>query len=372
MKKVYLDNAATTPMYPEVISVMLESMTQSFGNPSSTHSFGRNAKAAVENSRKNIAKYLNASTNEIVFTSGGTEADNLILKNAISHLNIQHIVTSKIEHHAVLNTVEFLASKNTLIHYVNITPSGEIDYCHLKKILSEINQPTLVSLMYVNNEIGTILDFTTIQKLKNEFHFLFHTDAVQAVGHFHIDLQNSPIDFLAASAHKFHGPKGIGFAYFKKGTAIQPEILGGEQERGTRAGTENIAAIVGMEKALSICLSNLNDDLYHLKNIKLYCIQKLKNIPNIRFNGISNNLYKSTHTLINIQFNKEIPMLLFQLDLKGIAVSGGSACQSGAHKGSHVLQNILNEKEQQHTSIRVSFSKFTTYDDIDDFINALS
>ncbi len=366
MKRVYLDNAASTPMFPEVIDVMMQTLTASFGNPSSIHSFGRSAKAMIENARKKIAKNLHCTTSELVFTSGGTEANNLILKNAVYHLDVKHIITTSIEHHAVLHTITFLEKKGIQVSYVNITNNGTIDYVHLEKLLANSQQKTLISLMHVNNEIGTILDLEKVIILKNKYQALFHSDTVQSIGHFNINLSDSEIDFITAAAHKFHGPKGIGFAFFRKGTAIFPEILGGEQERGTRAGTENIGAIVGMEKALSMCIDHLKEDLNYLKNIKDYFINSIKNkYPSIKFNGVSNDLTKSTHTVVNIQFPKELPMLLFQLDLKGIAVSGGSACQSGSNKGSHVLQSFLSESEQINTSIRFSFSKLTTKDDID-------
>ena len=372
MKRVYLDNAATTPMLPEVVEAMVQTMNVTFGNPSSTHAFGRSAKAVIENARKNIAKLLHCTTSEIVFTSGGTEADNFILKNAVHHLGVQHIVTSALEHHAVLHTVDFLATKGVQISYVNTRENGTIDYNHLEEILRNSTQKTLISLMHVNNEIGTILDLPRVIALKKQYNALFHSDTVQSIGHFEMDLTTLDIDFITAAAHKFHGPKGIGFAFFRKGTAIAPEILGGEQERGARAGTENTAAIVGMEKALSVCVQNLTQDVAYLKELKEYFISTFTTkIPTAKFNGISGDVNQSTHTVINIQFDKDLPMLLFQLDMKGIAVSGGSACQSGSNKGSHVLQSFLNDAEQQNTSVRVSFSKLTTKEEVDYFVEQI-
>ena len=372
MKRVYLDNAATTPMLPEVVEAMVQTMNVTFGNPSSTHAFGRSAKAVIENARKNIAKLLHCTTSEIVFTSGGTEADNFILKNAVHHLGVQHIVTSALEHHAVLHTVDFLATKGVQISYVNTLENGTIDYNHLEEILSNSAQKTLISLMHVNNEIGTILDLPKVIALKKQYQALFHSDTVQSVGHFEVDLSDLEIDFITAAAHKFHGPKGIGFAFFRKGTAIAPEILGGEQERGARAGTENTAAIVGMEKALSVCVQNLTQDVAYLKELKEYFISTFTTkIPTAKFNGISGDVNQSTHTVINIQFDKDLPMLLFQLDMKGIAVSGGSACQSGSNKGSHVLQSFLNDAAQLNTSVRVSFSKLTTKEEVDYFVEEI-
>jgi len=372
MKKVYLDNAATTPMFSEVVETMAKSLGNIFGNPSSTHSFGRSAKAVIENARKSIAKLLVCSTSELVFTSGGTEGDNLILKNAVYNLNVTHIITSKLEHHAVLHTVAFLETKGIQISYVDVKDNGTIDYDHLEELLKSTTQKTLISLMHVNNEIGTILEVKKVVCLKKQYNALFHSDTVQSVGHFDINLNELGIDFITAAAHKFHGPKGVGFAFFRKGTGIYPEILGGEQERGTRAGTENTAAIVGMEKALSLSLGNLESDIVYLKDLKNYFINQLKtHIVSVKFNGVSNNLTKSTHTIVSVQFAKELPMLLFQLDLKGIAVSGGSACQSGSHKGSHVLQSFLKTEEQIHTSVRFSFSKLTVKDEVDYAIEQL-
>ncbi|MGY5353710.1 cysteine desulfurase family protein [Wenyingzhuangia sp. IMCC45467] len=372
MKRVYLDNAATTPMLPEVITAMVATMNSTFGNPSSTHTFGRSAKAVIENARKNIAKYLGCTTSELVFTSGGTEADNFILKNAVHHLGVEHIITSELEHHAVLHTVDFLASKGVKVSYINTLSNGTIDYNHLEILLQNSSQKTLVSLMHVNNEIGTILNLKKVIALKQQYNALFHSDTVQSVGHFNINLTEFDIDFITAAAHKFHGPKGIGFAFFRKGTGIHPEILGGEQERGSRAGTENTAAIVGMEKALYTILNNLKKDVAYLKDLKHYFITKITSkIPTVKFNGVSADLSLSTYTVINVQFDKDLPMLLFQLDMKGIAVSGGSACQSGSNKGSHVLQSFLNDIEQQNTSVRFSFSKLTTKEDIDYVVDQL-
>jgi len=366
MKRVYLDNAASTPMLPEVIDTMVQTMNTTFGNPSSIHTYGRSAKAAIENARKQISKHLYCTTSELVFTSGGTEADNLILKNAVHHLGVTHIITSNLEHHAVLHTASFLEENGIQVSYVNTLSNGTIDYNHLEDILAKNTRKALISLMHVNNEIGTLLNLSKVIQLKQKYNVLFHSDTVQSIGHFAIDLSALDIDFITAAAHKFHGPKGIGFAFFRKGTAIHPEILGGEQERGTRAGTENTAAIVGMQQALTLCLRNLYEDVAYLKTLKLHFIEQLNNtIPTAKCNGVSGNTSLSTHTVVNVQFAKEYPMLLFQLDLKGIAVSGGSACQSGAHKGSHVLQSFLTETEQQNTSVRFSFSTLTTQEEIE-------
>lgn len=373
MKTIYLDNAATTPMSEAVISTMSEVMKSTFGNPSSTHQFGRKAKVLVEQSRKNIAKHFNVTASEIVFTAGGSEADNLILNNAVLNLGVKRIVTSKIEHHAVLHTIKSLQKEqNTIVDYVDVNDKGEINYKHLNELLLNNTEKTLVSLMYINNEIGNILDIEKVCELCKNNNALFHSDTVQGIGHYSIDLQKTPIDFIVASAHKFHGSKGVGFAIIKKGFGIKPILLGGEQERGARAGTENVASIVGMENALTTMLSNLDKEQEYISNLKQYFIQQLKdNFPKIKCNGLSDNIDKSSYIILNVRFPKEIPMLLFSLDLKGIAVSGGSACRSGSNKGSHVLNTILDNEEALKTSVRFSFSKYNTKEELDYVIEVL-
>lgn len=373
MKNIYLDNAATTPMLPEVIKVVAESMETVYGNPSSSHQFGRKAKSLVESARKNIAKQFNASSNEIIFTAGGSEADNLILRNAVTNLGVTTIISSKIEHHAVLHTIERLKDEfDVAINWVQILPTGEIDFVHLEELLQANNSKKLVSLMHVNNETGTILDLDKVSDLCKANNAYFHTDAVQGVGHFNIDVSKTPIDFFAASAHKFHGPKGVGFAYVKKGIGMQPILHGGEQEKGARAGTENVHSILGMEKALETAYKYLNEDQQYIQNLKTYFIDKLNsNFKDIVFNGSSDCAIKSSYIILNVRFSKNLPMLLFNLDLKGIAASGGSACQSGSNKGSHVLNAILTEDEAKKSSVRFSFSKLNTKNDIDFVINTL-
>ncbi|WP_271407223.1 cysteine desulfurase family protein [Tenacibaculum soleae] len=367
MKTVYLDNAATTPMLPEVIEIMQQSMQVNFGNPSSTHQFGRKAKAAVETARKNIAKHFNVAAAEIIFTAGGTEADNLILYNAVLNLGVKKIITSKIEHHAVLRTVQYLQKQyNILVEYVEVDKNGSVVLSDLEKHLQESTQKTLVSLMYVNNEIGNLLPVNKVVDVCKKYDAYFHSDTVQAIGHYQIDLQKTPIDFIVASAHKFHGPKGVGFAYIKKGISMQPILHGGAQEKGMRSSTENVHAILGMEKALKIAYDNLEEDKLSILKIKSYFITQLEeHFKNVQFNGMSCNLDKSSYTILNVRFNIKDKMMLFNLDLHGVAVSGGSACQSGANKGSHVLVAFLSEQEVDKTSIRFSFSKLTTVNDVD-------
>ncbi|WP_299001168.1 cysteine desulfurase family protein [uncultured Tenacibaculum sp.] len=371
MNSVYLDNAATTPMLPEVVSVMQESMLANFGNPSSTHQYGRKAKAAVETARKNIAKHFNVSASEIIFTAGGTEADNLILQNAVMHLGVKRIITSKLEHHAVLNTVQFLEKKHKIIvDYVRVNENGAVVLDSLGEALKKSNEKTLVSLMYVNNEIGNILPIEEVANMCKKHDAYFHSDTVQAIGHYPIDLQKTPVDFIAASAHKFHGPKGVGFAYVKKGIAIQPMFFGGEQEKGARSSTENVHAIIGMDKALQIAFENLLVDETHIKELKNYFVKKVKGlVPNAEINGES--VDETSYTIVNVRFPVQDKMLLFNLDLSGVAVSGGSACQSGSNKGSHVLSAFLNAEEVQKASVRFSFSKLNTITEIDYVLNQL-
>ena len=373
MKTVYLDNAATTPIDKEVIATMQTSMAENFGNPSSTHQFGRKAKSAVETARKNIARFFNVTAQEIIFTSSGTEADNLILNNAVLNLGIQRVITSKIEHHAVLHTCNYLQETyNIVVDFVELDENGGININHLERLLQNSKQKTLVSLMMINNEIGNFLPLEKVSLLCKKYNALLHSDTVQAIGHYAIDLQKNPLDFIVASAHKFHGPKGVGFAFFRKGFGILPMIHGGDQERGARSSTENVHAILGMEKALEIAIKNLQKDKNYIESLKVYFISELKKISDkIQFNGLSSHLDESSYTILNVRFPVKNTMLLFSLDLAGIAVSGGSACQSGSHKGSHVLSEILLNGEEDKTSVRFSFSKFTTKQDLDTTITKL-
>ena len=367
MNYVYLDNAATTPLAHEVIEVMRESLASNFGNPSSTHQMGRKAKAALENARKTIAQALHVTSKEIIFTSSGTEANNLILFNAVHNYGVKRIITSKIEHHAVLHPCEFYVKNHEVqLDFVNLEANGQIDLRHLEELLANSQKKTLVSLMMINNELGNILPVGEVSQICKRYEALFHSDTVQVIGHYALDLKEIPIDFITASAHKFHGPKGIGFAYFKSGFGIKPLLLGGDQEKGARSSTENIHGILGMEKALELALKDLDKDIEEVKTIKAYFKDELVKIfPEIQFNGVSSDLEKSSYTILNVRFPVKNNMLLFQLDMAGLGVSAGSACQSGASKVSHVLAEILNESEQSHASIRFSFSRFTTKEDID-------
>ena len=365
--KVYFDNAATTPLHPEVIKELSHFMVSNFGNPSSSHQFGRHAKNLVESARKSIAKHLKCAPNEIIFTAGGTEADNLILQNAVANLGVKRIISSTIEHHAVLHMIDALKiAYNTEVSYVNLTENGAVDLTHLESLLKDTTQKTLVSLMYINNEIANLLPLKTVADLCKSYDAYFHSDTVQAIAHYDINLEEIPVDFIVASAHKFHGPKGVGFAFMRKNHGIKPLLIGGEQEHGARAGTENTHSIAGMALAFDLAMKELEKDHDYVSHLKNYFVEKLKEISSeVQFNGLSADLKNSSYVTLSVRFSKEIPMLLFKLDLKGIAASGGSACQSGSSKGSHVLQAILSSAEAQKSSVRFSFSKFNTLAEVD-------
>lgn len=376
MQKVYLDSAATTQPRPEVIAKMQDALANFYGNPSSTHSFGRAAKTQIEKARKTIAKQLNASPSEIIFTSGGTEADNMILTSAVVDLGVKHLVTSRIEHHAVLHTVEALQETHGMrVSYVNLDEFGSPDIEDLKSILHAATEKTLVSLMHVNNEIGNMIDIDAFAAVCKEYQVYFHSDTVQSVGHWEWDLAKTPVDFLTAAAHKFHGPKGVGFAFIRKNIPLKPMIHGGEQERGFRAGTEPFHNIVGLEEAFVLAYENLEQERSYVNELKSYFIERLKTeIPGVKFNGHSADASKSTYTLVNVCLPLSLEkgaLLLFQLDLKGISCSKGSACQSGSDTGSHVLNEILKQEDLDKPSVRFSFSKFNTKAELDYVVECL-
>ena len=375
MQKVYFDNAATTQVRDEVIDKMQEALGTCYGNPSSTHAFGRTARTAIEKARKTIAKYLNAQPAEIIFTSGGTEADNMILRSAVRDLGVKTIITSKIEHHAVLHTAEALEEEYGIaVSYVNLDSKGNPDLAHLKELLVQDDSKKLVSLMHINNEIGNKIDIEAIANLCKDHDAFLHSDTVQSIGHFSWDVSQVPIDFMAAAAHKFHGPKGIGFAFIRKNTGLKPLILGGSQERGVRAGTEPYHDIVGLEAAFEAAYENLEAETKYVKGLKAYFLERIKEIPEVAFNGHSGDLENSTYTLVNVRLPfdpDKAMMLLFHLDLKGVACSKGSACQSGSNGGSHVLTAILDEEELKKPSLRFSFSKYNTKEEVDYVIEVL-
>lgn len=372
MSYIYFDNAATTPMHPFVIDEMINQMRQVYGNPSSTHTIGRKSRTLIESARKSIAAHFGVTASEIIFTSSGTEADNLILFNAVKNLGVERIITSKIEHHAVLHTVDALKKDFSIqVESVKLTDRGEVDLEYLEYLISKSSKKTLVSLMFINNEIGNKLPLQKVVDIAHNHNALIHSDTVQAIGHYPIDLSEISLDFMVGSAHKFHGPKGVGFAFFRKGFGIEPMIHGGNQEKGARSSTESVHAILAMNKALELSLENVARDIQYLNELKKYCIESLEKLDQrISFNGTSDNLEESSCTILSVCLPKEYPMILFQLDLAGIAVSGGSACQSGSQQGSHVLKEINGENDAR-TSIRISFSTENTKEHIDYFIESL-
>lgn len=371
MKQIYLDNAATTSVRPEVVEEMIKVLRADFGNPSSTYSVGRHSKALIENARKTIAKQFNVSSSEIVFTSCGTEGNNWIIRSAVRDLGVKRIITTKIEHHCTLYSIQQMAKEyGTEIQYVNILSNSEIDYKQLEELLKD-DVPTLVSLMHVNNEVGTILDLKRVADLCIANNALFHTDTVQSVGKVEIPLDEIPVDFIVASAHKFHGPKGAGFVFIRKKNVLKPLIVGGEQEKGLRAGTEAPHQVVGMAKALELSYQYLNKERQTITELRDYCKAKLEeNFPGIKINGNGATFYNVLNILLPFTPEKAA-MILFSLDMKGIAVSRGSACQSGSQKPSHVLAEFLNEEDIKKPSLRVSFGHENTKEEIDFLIDVL-
>lgn len=367
MKHVYLDNAATTPMDDRVIEAMLPFMRAHFGNPSSVHSHGREVRSAIEKARKKVAELLHASPSEIFFTSGGTEADNTALVCSVESHNITHAITSPLEHHAVLHTLEMLAKKDKIqLSLLDVNEKGEINLKQLESLLQS-HPKSLVSLMQGNNEIGNLNDLEQIGTLARTYDAFFHSDTVQTMGHYAHDLSQLPVDALVAGAHKFHGPKGVGFLYVRKDKKIHPFIHGGAQERNMRGGTENVIGIIGLAKALEISLEELDAHRSHIEKIKGYFVEKLKqDIPGVAFNGCSADLDKSLYTVLNVSLppsESNRGMLLFHLDLEGISASGGSACSSGATVGSHVLRALQHPADRD--AVRFSFSRFTTQEEVD-------
>jgi cysteine desulfurase len=363
--KVYLDNAATTPLAPEVFEAIAPILKSNFGNPSSTHFFGRNARALIENSRRSIARHLNCRTSEIIFTSGGTEADNMALLCAVKELGVKRIITSKLEHHAVGHTAENICAEfDVELQYVKHCPKGNVNLSHLEELLKE-SKKTLVSLMHANNEIATLIPLKEVAEKCRKYGAFFHSDTVQTMGHYSFDLKELDIDFLTCAAHKFHGPKGIGFLYSNLKTRMIPMIHGGSQERGYRGGTENLYGIVGLAAAMDLAYSDLTEHQQHVQGLKDYMIQELKkHFTDVYFHGETTK-EKSLYTVLNVCFpaTDKASMLLFTLDLKGIAASGGSACSSGASKGSHVLAGI--QADMNRPNVRFSFSRYTTKEEID-------
>ncbi|HTF04879.1 MAG TPA: cysteine desulfurase family protein [Bacteroidia bacterium] len=362
--KVYLDNAATTPMDREVVDAMLPLMTEHFGNPSSIHAWGRQTRSMIEQSRKTVAKLLNCSPSEIFFTSGGTEADNMAIRCTIDGMNIKHAITSPIEHHAVLHTLESLADKGQItLNLVKLTSNGDIDLEDLEALLKN-NERSFVSLMHANNEIGNLLPLKKAGEICKKYNAIFHSDTVQTVGHYAIDLKDTPVHFINCAAHKFHGPKGVGFIYVNGDIHVAPLIFGGAQERNMRGGTENVYGIVGLAKAMEIAYRDLKKHQDYILDLKNYMIEKLeRSLPGVIFNGDAkgNSLYTVLNVCLPPTDNAE--MLVFNLDINGIAASAGSACSSGSNVGSHVLRAIGTDMNRP--SVRFSFSKYNTKEEID-------
>ncbi len=377
MESIYFDNAATTPLRKEVINVLTQNLALEYANASATYAIGRNVKSTLEKSRRSIAKMLNVQASEIVFTSGGTEANNFILQSAIESLQVKHFISTRIEHNAVRQTIDALVQKkNIKVSYIDINSKGSIDLEQLEEILSKSTQDhsTLVSLMHVNNEIGTILDIDSVGALCETYKAWFHSDTVQSIGSIPIDLKKSKVHFASASAHKFYGPKGIGFAVISKESKLQNFMYGGVQERGLRPGTEPVYLIKAMDTALTLCYEHLETEQNHIRDIKQYCIASIKeHLPEIGFNGNSETSANKASLLnINLPINaEEANKLLFKLDLNGVYCSRGSACHSGSNMASHVLSAFLPEKELNKTSLRISFSIFNTKPEIDTFIERL-
>jgi cysteine desulfurase len=371
MERIYFDNAATTALDPQVLATMMPYLTEKFGNPSSIYSYGRECRLAVETARKTVAKILNAHPAEVFFTSGGTESSNTAITASVRDLGCRHIITSPLEHHAVLHTVEYLhQTGEAALSFVKVLPDGHIDLHDLETLLSEREEKCLVTLMHANNEIGNILDLHAVGGLCKLHNAIFHSDSVQTVGHYPFDLRNTPVHFITGAAHKFHGPKGVGILYINENVKIKPFIHGGSQERNMRAGTENLYGIVGFAKALELATANHTPDCNTILDIKQYMADQLKkNIKGIAFNGDS--FGKSLYTVLNVSFPKteKSEMILFNLDINNICASGGSACTSGADQGSHVIRAINNNPNQ--IAVRFSFSKHNSKEEADKVVEKL-
>ena len=370
---IYLDNAATTPLDPEVFEAMKPFLLEDFGNPSSTHAHGRRVRAAIESARKKVAELLNCTPGEILFTSGGTEADNAILTGAVHTYGIRNVITSTIEHHAVMHTLEHLQKNGAVdLHFVDLDERGHVDLKHLESLLRQHGN-ALISLMHANNEIGNVLDIQRVGELADEYKAWFHSDTVQSVGHYRHDLKKIRLHGMTAAAHKFHGPKGSGFKFLRKDKKIIPFMYGGSQERNMRGGTENVYGIIGQAKALEIAYRDMEGHTRYIKGLKRRMIEKLKDaIPGVSFHGDSENVERSLYTVLNVSLPEadENNMLLFNLDLQGISASGGSACSSGATQGSHVLAALYPGSKRG--AVRFSFSKYNKPEEIDFVVNKLA
>lgn len=370
-ERIYFDNAATTPLDARVLEAMMPYMVEKFGNPSSIYSYGRETRMAIETARKTVAKILNAHPAEIFFTSGGTESSNTVINAAVRDLGCTHIITSPIEHHATLHTVEDLHRRGEVaLSFVKLLPDGHIDLEDLELLLSSSDEKTLVTLMHANNEIGNMLDLDAVGECCKKYGAIFHSDTVQTVGHFPLDLRKTPVHFITGAGHKFHGPKGVGILYINENVKIKPYIHGGGQERNMRAGTENLYGIIGFAKALELATEAFEKDSAYINGLKLYLMEQLKqHVPGVSFNG--DPLGRSLYTVLNVSFPKteKSEMLLFNLDINGICASGGSACTSGAEQGSHVIRAINNNPNQ--VAVRFSFSHQNKREEIDVLVSKI-
>lgn len=363
--RVYLDNAATTPLDPEVMKEMYRVMESQFGNPSSIHAHGREARALIEKARRTVANLLHTSPAEIFFTSGGTEADNMAIRSGISGYGLKHAITTRLEHHAVVHTLEALEKAGIIkLSFVNVDQNGSLDYEHLEQLLND-NERSFVSLMHANNELGTLNDIERIGELCEQYNAIYHCDTVQTVGHYRHDLSKLKVHFMVCAAHKLHGPKGVGFLYINHKVKIDPMIYGGAQERNMRGGTENVYGIAGLAKALEMAYTEMDEHQEKIQGLKTYMMESLKaQIPGIHFNG-ETDPDKSLYTVLNVSFPEMdmADMLLFNLDIAGISASGGSACSSGTNIGSHVLNAIGANPDRP--AVRFSFSKYNTKEEVD-------
>ena len=371
MERIYFDNAATTSLDPQVLEAMMPFLTERFGNPSSIYSYGRESRLAIENSRKSVAKILNAHPAEIFFTSGGTESSNTAITAAVRDLGCMHIISSPLEHHATLHTVEHLHKRGEAsLSYVSLLPNGHIDLEDLEQQLANSAEKTLVTLMHANNEIGNIMDIHAVGNMCKLYGAIFHSDTVQTVGHFPFDLRNTPVHFITGAGHKFHGPKGVGLLYINENVRINPFIQGGSQERNMRAGTENVYGVVGFARALELATAGYEADSSYIKGLKVYMMEQLKkHLKGISFNG--DPLGRSLYTVLSVSFPKteKSEMLLFNLDINHICASGGSACTSGAEQGSHVIRAINHNPNQ--VTVRFSFCKHNKREEIDAVVGKL-
>lgn len=371
MDRIYLDNAATTALDKEVLDAMLPYMTTHFGNPSSIYSYGRETRLAIETARKTVARLLNAHPGEIFFTSGGTESNNTAILSAIRDLGCKHIITSPIEHHAVLHTVEhYDCTDEVTSSHVKLLETGQVDLEDLDAQLGQHSERCLVSLMHANNEIGNLLDIDAVGAICKKHNAIFHSDCVQTVGHYPLNLRNTPVHFISGAGHKFHGPKGVGILYINDNIKIKPLIFGGGQERNMRAGTENLYGIVGFAKALELAMENFEKDSAYILSLKQYMREELaKAVPGVIFNGDADG--RTLYTVLSVAFPKteKSEMILFNLDMQNICVSGGSACSSGADQGSHVIRAINNNPNL--VTVRFSFCKHNTRAEIDEVISRL-